>query len=117
MRLFAYGTLRQREVQLATCGRPLDGTPDRLSGYRLEPLTISDPEVVRVSGKPVHWIARKTGDPADCIEGVLFELSEAELAAADAYEVDAYARAEEVLGSGTRAFVYVGPPIGPTSRP
>ena len=109
VRLFAYGTLQQREVQLATYGRLLDGTPDSLSGYRLEPLSITDPEVVRLSGKAVHHIARESGDPADRIPGVLFRLTEAELAATDGYEVDAYSRAEVTLDSGARAFVYVGP--------
>ena len=109
VRLFAYGTLRQREVQMATYGRLLDGTPDVLAGYRLEPLTITDPEVVRLSGKAIHSIARESGDPADRIPGVVFQLTEAELAAADRYEVDAYARVEAMLQSGTRAFVYVGP--------
>lgn len=107
--LFAYGTLQQREVQLANYGRPLDGVPDALAGYRLEDLTITDPEVVRLSGKAVHQIARETGDPADRIPGVVFRLTEAELAATDAYEVDVYARVEVRLESGTRAFVYVGP--------
>lgn len=111
VRLFAYGTLQQREVQLATYGRPLDGTPDALDGYRLEPLTITDPDVVRLSGKAVHKIARKTGDPADRIPGVVFLLSEAELAATDDYEVDVYARMEVTLESGTRAFAYVGPAL------
>lgn len=109
VRLFAYGTLQQREVQIATCGRPLDGTSDMLGGYRLEPLAITAPEVVQLSGKAVHTIARGSGDPADRIPGVVFQLTEAELAAADRYEVDAYARVEAMLQSGTRAFVYVGP--------
>jgi hypothetical protein len=106
VRLFAYGTLQQREVQLATYGRELEGIPDALSGYRLEPLHITDPEVVRLSGKAVHRIARETGDPADRIPGMLFQLSEAELAATDRYEVDVYARIEVTLESGARAFVY-----------
>jgi hypothetical protein len=109
VRLFAYGTLQQRKVQLATCGRLLDGTPDALSGYRLEPLTITDPEVVRLSGKAVHAIARASGDPTDRISGVVFLLTEAEVVATDRYEVDVYARVEVMLDSGTRAFVYVGP--------
>lgn len=109
--LFAYGTLRQREVQLATCGRLLEGTADALAGYRLEPLAISDPQVVRLSGKAVHHIARATGDPADRIPGVTFRLTPAELAAIDAYEVDAYARVEAGLESGARAFVYIGPSL------
>ena len=97
VRLFAYGTLQQREVQLANYGRPLDGTPDVLGGYRLEPLTITDPEVVRLSGKAVHTIACATGNPADRIPGVVFELTEAELAATDRYEVDVYGRVEVTL--------------------
>ena len=114
--LIAYGTLRRPEVQRATYGRLLDGTPDALTGYRLEPLAIRDPEVVRLSGKAVHTIARFSGDPADRISGVRFRMSEDELAATDAYEVDAYARAEATLESGAAAFVYVGPPLaGPSS--
>lgn len=111
VRLFAYGTLQQRDVQLANYGRPLDGTPDALAGYRLEDLTITDPVVVRLSGKAVHRIARETGDPADRIPGVVFRLTEAELAVTDAYEVDVYARVEVRLESGDRAWVYVGPRI------
>jgi hypothetical protein len=110
--LFSYGTLQLPEVQLATYGRRLDGTEDALHGYRLEQLVITDPEVVRLSGKPVHTIARHSGDPADRIAGVRFDLTDAELAATDAYEVDAYGRTEVELESGTRAFVYVGPPLG-----
>ena len=108
--LFSYGTLQQPEVQRATYGRLLDGTPDTLTGYRLRPLAISDPDVVRLSGKAVHTIACATGDPADRIAGVAFKISEDELAATDAYEVDAYGRTEVVLESGTRAFAYIGPP-------
>jgi hypothetical protein len=110
--LFSYGTLQQREVQLATCGRILTGTPDVLAGYRLAPLAISDPHVVSVSGKAVHSIARATDDPNDRIPGMLFELSEVELASTDSYEVDVYARTEVRLESGRSAFVYVGPPFG-----
>ena len=109
VRLFAYGTLQQREVQLAIYRRPLDGAADALRGYRLEDLEITDPEVVRLSGKAVHRIARETGDPADRIAGTVFQLTEAELAATDAYEVDVYTRVEVTLETGTRAWTYVGP--------
>jgi hypothetical protein len=111
VRLFSYGTLRLPAVQLANYGRHLEGRPDTLSGYRLVPLAITDAEVVRVSGLAVHQIACRSGDPADVIEGVVFELSAAELEATDRYEVDAYARVEVVLESGVRAFAYVGPEI------
>jgi gamma-glutamylcyclotransferase (GGCT)/AIG2-like uncharacterized protein YtfP len=105
--LFSYGTLRQPEVQLANYGRLLEGEPDRLAGYRLVPVEIADPDVVRVSGKAVHTIAVASGDPADRISGFLFMLTEAELAATDAYETDAYARVEATLQSGRSAWVYV----------
>ena len=111
VRLFAYGTLRQRDVQLATYGRLLDGTADVLAGYRLDPLPITDPEVVRLSGKAVHKIARATGDPADRIAGIVFTLTSDELEACDRYEVDAYRRVEAMLESGARAFIYVGPEL------
>lgn len=105
--LFSYGTLQQREVQLANYGRELAGTPDMLSGYRLVALEITDPHVVETSGKAVHSIARATGDPGDRVPGMLFELSEAELEATDAYEVDAYVRTEVTLDSGRSAWTYV----------
>ena len=106
--LFSYGTLQLREVQLANYGRELDGAPDALVGYRLIPLEITDPEVVRISGKAVHTIAQATGDARDRIPGMVFELTAAELEATDAYEVDAYARVEATLESGRKAWVYVG---------
>lgn len=111
VRLFAYGTLQQREVQIATYGRVLDSAPDALAGFRLEQLAITDPEVVRLSGRAVHHIARATGNMADRIPGVVMMLTEAELAATDRYEVDAYARVEVTLDSGMRAFAYVRPSL------
>jgi gamma-glutamylcyclotransferase (GGCT)/AIG2-like uncharacterized protein YtfP len=105
--LFSYGTLRQREVQLATYGRELVGRPDVLACYRLVELVIADPHVVAVSGKAVHTIARATGNPTDQIPGMVFELTAGELACTDAYEVDAYTRVEVTLESGRTAFAYV----------
>jgi hypothetical protein len=114
--LFSYGTLQLPAVQRATFGRLLEGRPDSLPGYVLAPLPISDPEVVRLSGSPVHSIARRTGRAEDAIPGVVFLISRAELDRADAYEVDAYGRAEAILASGTSAFVYVGPDLDGATR-
>lgn len=105
--LFSYGTLQQRDVQLATYGRELEGAPDVLLGYRLTSVMIDDPHVVDVSGKAVHTIAVPSGDAADRISGVVFLLSEDELRATDSYETDAYSRISVTLESGRRAFVYV----------
>ena len=107
--LFSYGTLQQREVQLAIYGRPLDGSPDALPGYRLADVTIRDPEVLRLSGSAVHRIARPSDDPADRIDGLILLLTAEELAATDGYEGENYARTEVDLASGRRAFVYVEP--------
>lgn len=107
--LFSYGTLQLPEVQRATYGRLLDGRPDELPGYRLEPLAITDPRVVRISGAAVHTIARRTGKEEDRIAGVVLRITPAELEATDAYEVDAYARVVTRLISGDHAHVYVGP--------
>src|SRR5262249_2435417 len=48
--LFSYGTLRQPEVQRATFGREIDGSPDAIVGYELDHVTITDPHVIATSG-------------------------------------------------------------------
>ncbi|HYG48783.1 MAG TPA: gamma-glutamylcyclotransferase family protein [Allosphingosinicella sp.] len=105
--LFSYGTLRQENVQLATFGRLLEGRPDALTGFALSPMTITDPEVIAASGASVHTIARPSGDPADRIAGIVFELTGAELEAADRYESGPIERVRVRLESGGEAFVYV----------
>ena len=107
--LFSYGTLQMREVQLGNYGRPLDGEPDALVGYRLEVLPDRDPDAVRVSGTKTHMVVRKTDDPADRVAGVVFMLTAQELAATDRYEGSDYVRAELKLESGRQALVYVDP--------
>jgi len=94
-------------VQLATFGRLLEGRPDALPGFKLAPLKITDDNVIATSGLDVHQMACATGDPADRIPGVVFTITPAELAAADAYEVGDMKRIEVELASGKRAFVYV----------
>nr|NUR37717.1 gamma-glutamylcyclotransferase [Sphingomonas sp.] len=107
--LFSYGTLQQREVQLATFGCELVGTADVLRGYRLTQLAICDPKVAELSGKAVHTIAA-VGEPGDQVPGLVFEVTRAELEAGDRYEVEAYARVEVTLESGRRAWAYVRSP-------
>lgn len=106
--LFSYGTLQLPAVQRATYGRLLEGRADMLTGYALAPLAITDPDVVRISGAPVHTIARRTGKLEDRIAGVVFSITPEELDATDAYETDAYARLLVRLTSGEEAYVYVG---------
>jgi hypothetical protein len=105
--LFSYGTLRLERVQLALFGRRLEGQSDVLPGYAVSPLKITDPDVIATSGTAEHTIVRETGDPRDRVPGMVFRISEAELAAADAYEVEECTRVAVRLGSGIEAFVYV----------
>lgn len=105
--LFSYGTLRDPGVQRGNFGRELGGRADALPGYRLGHLEITDPEVVALSGTATHPVASPTGNPADRVEGVVFEITDAELTAADGYEVAAYRRVLCPLASGSQAWVYV----------
>lgn len=105
--LFSYGTLQLEQVQLESFGRLLDGEDDAMPGYRRAMVEITDPEVLRASGERFHPIVTFSGDPADTVAGKVFRISEAELAAADRYEVSDYARVAVRLGSGREAWVYV----------
>jgi Gamma-glutamyl cyclotransferase, AIG2-like len=105
--LFAYGTLQFRKVQEVLFGRFLDGRPDVLPGYIVSPLEITDPDVIATSGTAHHTSVHETGDPHDKVPGTLFRITQAELAAADAYEVADVKRVTVRLGSGVDAFVYV----------
>lgn len=104
--LFSYGTLQQESVQLAQFGRRLEGRADALAGWKQEMVEITDPEVLAKSGKRFHPIVMP-GQPQDQVPGTVFEISAAELAAADAYEVADYKRQAARLVSGLTAWVYV----------
>lgn len=105
--LFSYGTLQQENVQLTSFGRLLSGRADAMPGYRCDMLEITDPEVIRTSGKRFHPVVSESGDPADEVAGTLFEITPEELAAADSYEVADYRRVMVRLKSGSDAWVYV----------
>jgi hypothetical protein len=105
--LFSYGTLRQEDVQIASFGRLLAGADDALPGYKQSLVEITDPEVVRKSGKKFHPIVAPSDDRSDCVPGKVFAITEAELAAADSYEVSDYRRIRVRLQSGLDAWVYV----------
>ncbi len=105
--LFSYGTLQQEDVQLATFGRRLAGTPDALVGYEQSLLRIDDEAVVAASGRTHHPIVRHCDDPDSRVAGTVFEITDDELVHADRYEVDAYRRVAAQLASGRTAWVYV----------
>jgi gamma-glutamylcyclotransferase (GGCT)/AIG2-like uncharacterized protein YtfP len=105
--LFSYGTLRDPAVQRANFGRELDGRDDALVGHAVRLLEITDPEVVALSGETHHPIVVATGDDADRVPGMVFEVTDDDLVAADGYEVDDYHRVLLPMASGERAWVYV----------
>src|SRR4051794_17431607 len=92
--LFAYGTLQQEAVQLATFGRKLEGMADALPGYNVEMVQ-------------VHRNLRFTGNPDDLVEGMVFRVTKSELEQADAYEPAGYERMVVQLRSGLKAWVYL----------
>jgi hypothetical protein len=104
--LFSYGMLQQDAVQLSTFGRLLEGEPDELIGFELGVLRIEDPEFVATSGKADHAIVKFTGRNSSRVSGMVFTLSDSELANADAYEPAGYARVSAMLASGKEAWVY-----------
>jgi gamma-glutamylcyclotransferase (GGCT)/AIG2-like uncharacterized protein YtfP len=105
--LFSYGTLREAEVQQAVFGHPVPGTADAVVGFRLVDVTITDPRAIAISGSATHAIIDPSGNDADRVEGQVLSLSDADLAAADAYEDAAYKRVRARLRSGGEAWVYV----------
>lgn len=104
--LFSYGTLQQDNIQQANFGRKLLGYKDSLPGYVVEQLRITDPRVLRESGKEFHPILQYTGRSSDEVTGTVFELTENEIVHADDYEVDDYQRVKATLKSGRSCWVY-----------
>ena len=108
--LFSYGTLREERVQLDTFGRLLQSAPDALVGF--------EPALVQVHGATGAVNVGKTyhanvipSSPQSRVPGTVFEVTDAELAAADEYELPAgYRRISVNLASGKQAWVYVHAP-------
>jgi gamma-glutamylcyclotransferase (GGCT)/AIG2-like uncharacterized protein YtfP len=104
--LFSYGTLQQKNVQLANFGRELKGKADALPNYRVGEIRITDKRVLRESGKEFHPILEYTGNYKDQVTGRVYELTSKELTQADNYEVDDYQRVMAVLKSGLKCWIY-----------
>lgn len=103
--LFSYGTLRDPVVQRTVFGREVATAPDELIGFAARIIHIADPAFAAANGS-VHTIVSQTGDVQDCVAGSVLDLTDAELARADAYEPPAYERVEAQLRSGRRGWVY-----------
>lgn len=105
--LFSYGTLRLESVQLSTFGRRLEGKPDVLVGYRVVMVQIDDRDFVAKSGSAEQRSLQFTGNEADSVEGMVFDVTRDELKQADAYEPQGYERVLVQLRSGIEAWVYL----------
>ena len=106
--LFSYGTLQSEAVQLATFGRRLKGKPDRLIGYRVIMIPISNHKLMATTGGTHHRNIQSTGIASDVVEGTVFLVTKNELARTDAYErIADYERVLVQLESGVNAWVYL----------
>ena len=109
--LFSYGSLQEEDVQLATFGRRLDGKRDELVGFARSLVEIEDPEVVGRIGKTHHANVTANGIAESRVAGMVFDVTDAELASVDQYELAfSYGRITAMLASGKRAWVYVHSP-------
>lgn len=106
--LFSYGTLQNKNVQMANFGRELTGREDALPGYVRGVVAIADPKVRALIGESHYANVEPSSNPEDAVPGIVFEITEQELAAADKYEEAAeYRKISVTLRSGDRAWVYV----------
>ena len=106
--VFSYGTLQEERVQLSTFGRLLKGQADELVGFEPSQVKIEDPEAVARTGKTHHANVTFNGRNDSRVSGTAFEITDAELAAADRYErVDGYQRIAARLASGRQTWVYI----------
>jgi gamma-glutamylcyclotransferase (GGCT)/AIG2-like uncharacterized protein YtfP len=106
--LFSYGTLQQDDVQVSTFGRLLQGERDELPAFEPSSVKIEDPKLAAAIGRTHHANVTYNGRNGSRVSGTVFEITDAELAAADQYEqVAAYKRIHATLASGKKAWLYV----------
>jgi hypothetical protein len=106
--LFSYGTLQHDDVQLSTFGRRLTGTQDALPRHEPSLVKIDDPRVAATLGRTHHANVTFNGNDESRVPGTVFDVTDAELACADAFEAAFfYKRIAIVLASGKQAWVYV----------
>lgn len=104
--LFSYGTLQDPAVQRATFGRLLAGGPDVLPGFALGQVPIVD-AALRASTGRAFFDNVTPGRRDDRVPGMVFVVTDEELALADEYERDAdFVRETVTLASGATAWVY-----------
>jgi gamma-glutamylcyclotransferase (GGCT)/AIG2-like uncharacterized protein YtfP len=106
--LFSYGTLQLDDVQLSTFGRLLRGERDERPRFEPSLVNIEDPQVVASIGRTHHANVTFNGRDDSRVSGTVYEVTDADLAAADEFERPAeYIRIAVRLASGKESWVYV----------
>ena len=100
-KLFAYGTLKDKDIQETIFGRILSGIPDILRGYSIQEIAIE--EEFGIAHYPIIVATQK---PEDSINGFLYELTDKEIQLADIYEGIHYRRIQVELHSNEIVWVY-----------
>jgi hypothetical protein len=112
--LFSYGTLQREAVQLSTSGRRLQGRSDALPRFEPSSVQINNPDLIAASGETHFANVTFNGRRDSCAPGTVFEITDAELIAADEYEQRAsFQRIAALLTSGNQAWGYVDARTGP----
>ena len=106
--LFSYGTLQQKKVQLTIFGRLPHGQAGELPRFERSSVSINDPKIEAELGTTHYASAVFNGNDASRVDGTVFEITDAELAAADRYEkASNYVRVAATLASGLHVWMYV----------
>jgi gamma-glutamylcyclotransferase (GGCT)/AIG2-like uncharacterized protein YtfP len=106
--LFSYGTLQRENVQLSTFGRRLTGDSDELLMFEASSVRIEDPRVVAATGRTHHANVTFNGNAGSRVPGMVFEITDGELASVDEYEAAfSYKRVDAAVASGRQVWVYV----------
>ncbi|MFH7005279.1 gamma-glutamylcyclotransferase family protein [Flavobacterium bizetiae] len=101
-KLFSYGTLRSKQIQMQLFSKILTGNPDQLLGHKLKSLQIEEE-----FGMADYVVAVPTVDSSDPIHGIAYNISASDLAKVDIFESNAYKRVQVELKSGAVAWVYI----------
>jgi hypothetical protein len=83
----------------------VNGTPDTLLGFASRLVEFIDSEFVAANGA-THRTVQYTGRTEDGTAGTVLELTDADLAASDAYEPAGYRRIPAQFASGREGWVY-----------
>lgn len=100
-KLFAYGTLKEKDIQENIFGRSLTGAPETLLGYIVQTIQIEEE-----FGVETYPIITPTDDTKDSLDGIVYELTQKDLELADTYEGKYYRRIEVQLQSKEKVWVY-----------